>query len=171
MRATTWDEMSGRVKHRVRSSDRSVVGRVEASARAHKKRIDSIMSTSNTIEKFQEYFAMFDGHPRDLSTDEVDAKIRSVFDPSLVIHTPHGDEDYKSLVANVRHHLAQGTTVTRGPFVSHPKGVEYTVRVQEADGEEPLCLHSVGTVENGRIVQIDPLEYGESYDVLLIPRK
>lgn len=118
----------------------------------------------STTENLQAYFAMFDGHRKHLSTAEL-ATIQAAYDPSVVFHTPNGDEDYDAFVANNRVCLAKGLRVTTKSVVPHPKGVEYALTL-EAQGEPPLSIHSVGTIENGRIVQVDPLEYGESYDKL-----
>lgn len=95
---------------------------------------------------------MFDVHEVFVSTAALTAIPYQ--DHHAIFHTPSGDHGYPEYLERVRELLEDGSKAEILELKMHEKGVEYRVQLITSDGET-VGVHSVATVDHGKIVEVN----------------
>ena len=89
--------------------------------------------------------------------------IDQLIDHHAIFQSPNCDiaYSYPEYLEHVRQLLEDGCKADILALKIHEKGVEYTVRLT-TPGKDTTVVHSVGVVDNGKIVRVEMLENVET---------
>lgn len=123
------------------------------------------MTDVDVVTKLTNYFNLFDGTKKSLldNRDTIDA----VIDEKGIFHSAKGDIDHAQFIESIRELLDSGTKVEILEMKMHELGVEYRVRMQIPGQEEPQEVHSIGVLDHGKIIRIEPVTNAEAYNHLM----
>lgn len=127
-------------------------------------RLNSKNQTStmtDVVTKLTNYFHMFDGTSKSL--EEEQSVIDQVIDHHAIFQSPNCDTaySYPEYLEHVRQRLEDGCKADILELKMHEKGVEYNVRLT-SPGKDSIVIRSVGVVDNGKIVRVEPVDNTEA---------
>ena len=122
------------------------------------------MTDVDVVTKLTNYFNLFDGTKKSLldNRDTIDA----IIDENVVLHSAKGEIDHAQYIESIRELLDSGTKVEILEMKMHELGVEYRVRI-EIPGVEPQEVHSIGVLDHGKIIRVEPVTNAEAYNLMM----
>ena len=113
------------------------------------------------------YFAMFDGKQKKFNEEAMSIVQQAIYKDKFTVVTPKGEIKYDQWLDAIKHEYENGTFVTLLEMKDHPSGIEYSAILKNPDVEEQMTIRSVGIVEGGKLVRVEPTENGANYNKFL----
>lgn len=116
---------------------------------------------TDVVTKLTTYFHVFDGKSKSIA-DNRDV-IDDVIDEKMVIHTANGDISHPQYIERIRQLLDKGAKVDILEMKIHEKGVEYRVKIEIPEQDEVMEVHSIGVLDHGKIVAVEPISGAKAF--------
>ena len=118
--------------------------------------------SSVVMSKMHKYNDLFDGIPGKIMNATIKQTIDDLWDSEkLEIHRGEGViQGYDEFITNVCRYLEEGLKTEFIILETHPKGLRYVAKAilpnNNNKEQQPMILDSIATIENDKIVKIEP---------------
>jgi hypothetical protein len=113
---------------------------------------------TDAITKLSNYFHVYDGRTKSL--DDVLPVLDAVIDHHMILKSRNGETvDFPHYLEHVRELAENGCKAEILEIKTHTNGVEYRLRLLTPGSD--VVVHSVGTLDHGKVVQVEPAEENE----------